>query len=215
MSPQNTYPDAFTALDLWAASAYAYRVNKGYIKSWASGDTVTNMQLVKQQLKENLSSVSDRDRTVGKLALEHFKRDMLMRTLKGDIKSDFERKLSAATAMEEFAFHADKSYWSVVPSQIAQFVKQRAYQDAVENVDIQAHPVAEIKTRITADIKIIKDFYSQNWGTYYYTALTDSDQLVRFAYKEKLKLGRHYSVKGTVVDFADKTTKLNRVTIVK
>lgn len=213
-------PTIMSALDVWIASAYANRINGGYIKSWGKwhhdSGKPSNMSLVKAAIANNLKEVSNRDRDVGKMALEFFKREMLFKTLAGKISGEFEQKLAAACGMEEFAYSQDREYWSVIPSQIRNFSKARAYQDATEGVDFANQPIAEAKSRVTLSIKIIKEFYSQRWESHYYTGLTVDNQLVRFAFnKEKLRLGKEYKLKGTVIEFEDNTTKLNRVTFAR
>lgn len=205
MIAEKTTPTVITADQVWAASAYAYRINKGYTRQ-------KNMQMVKEQLKENLNKVNERDHVVGRMAKDYFKKEMLFRALRGGL-SDFESKLATATGMEEFEYHNDKLYWCVIPSQIRSFVQTRVYEDSVDGVDLVNTPVADMKKRVNLDIRIVKHFYSQNWDTHYHTALTSTNHLVRFAYKEKMNLGKQFSIKGTVVDFADNTTKLNRVTV--
>ena len=205
MITEKVTPTVITADQVWAASAYAHRINKGYKKT-------KNMQMVKEQLKENLSKVSDRDHAVGRMAKDYFKKEMLFRALRGNL-SDFESKLATATGMEEFEYHNDKLYWCVIPSQIRSFVQTRVYEDCLNGVDVLNQPVADMKNRVDLQVRIVKHFYSQNWDTHYHTALTSANQLVRFAFKEKMNLGKQFSIKGTVVDFADNTTKLNRVTI--
>ena len=209
-----------SALDVWIASAYAYRINtQTYIPAsgdWpktAPGHKISNNKLVRKQLQSNLKDCSARDRSIGLQAMTWCKQTMMMKSLKGNL-NDFDTKLVHACTMEEFNYHTDALYWTIIPCQLRPFASERASNDMLTDVEIDRNPIAEVKKRIGLKIIIIKEFYSQNWGTWYYTAITSTNHMVRFPNKQQYSIGSHHSVQATIAEYIDKEyiTKLNRVT---
>jgi predicted acetyltransferase len=68
--------------------------------------------------------------------------------------------------------------------------------------------------RVTADIEVLKCVYSQKWGVYFVTAITDNDQSIFFSYKQDLTYGSKLSIKGTVKRQDNNQTQLNRVQVI-
>ncbi len=74
--------------------------------------------------------------------------------------------------------------------------------------------VGKVGERVTATVEVIKSVYSQQWNTFYITAITETDQAVWFAFRKPLELGQKLSIAGTVKRHADNgQTQLNRVTV--
>lgn len=91
--------------------------------------------------------------------------------------------------------------------------KTRAMQDQRLAFANSSH-IAKVGERITANVEVIKAVYSQQWNTFYITAITENDQAVWFAYRETIELGKKLSIAGTVKRHADNgQTQLCRVTV--
>jgi hypothetical protein len=52
------------------------------------------------------------------------------------------------------------------------------------------------------------------WNTNYVTGITTDDQVVFFAYKEALDIGKVLNITGTVKAHRDNSTQLNRVKVI-
>jgi hypothetical protein len=52
------------------------------------------------------------------------------------------------------------------------------------------------------------------WNTNYVTGITTDDQVVFFAYKEALDIGKVLDIQGTVKAHRDNSTQLNRVKVI-
>jgi hypothetical protein len=53
------------------------------------------------------------------------------------------------------------------------------------------------------------------WNTNYVTGITTNDQVVFFAYKEALDIGKVLNINGTVKAHRDNSTQLNRVKVIE
>jgi hypothetical protein len=74
--------------------------------------------------------------------------------------------------------------------------------------------IGAVGNKISIAIEVLKSVYSQKWGTHYITGITSDDQVVFFAYKSELPIGKMFDIYGTVKSHRDNTTQLNRVKIV-
>ena len=67
---------------------------------------------------------------------------------------------------------------------------------------------------IAVAVEIVKSNYSQQWNTWYATAVTADNSAVFFAYRQELAKGAKYTIVGTVKAHRDGSTQLNRVSII-
>jgi len=74
--------------------------------------------------------------------------------------------------------------------------------------------LGKVGERVNIQVEVIKSVYSQQWNTYYITAISETDQAVWFAYRKPIELGTKISIAGTVKRLADNgQTQLSRVTV--
>jgi hypothetical protein len=74
--------------------------------------------------------------------------------------------------------------------------------------------VAQPGNKVQLSVEIIKTNYSQQWNTWYATAITTDNCAVFFAYRQQLATGVHHTIKGTVKAHKDGQTQLNRVSVI-
>jgi hypothetical protein len=74
--------------------------------------------------------------------------------------------------------------------------------------------IGSIGGKVSVAIEVLKSIYSQKWMTHYVTGITSDDQVVFFAYKSELPIGKMYDIYGTVKAHRDTTTQLNRVKVI-
>jgi hypothetical protein len=69
------------------------------------------------------------------------------------------------------------------------------------------------KVNVT-NVEVLKCVYSEKWGTNFVTGITSEDQVVFFAYKNQLEVGKTISIQGIVKGQRNpNTTQLNRVKV--
>jgi hypothetical protein len=66
-----------------------------------------------------------------------------------------------------------------------------------------------------ANVEVLKCIYSEKWGTHFATCITNEDQVLFFAIKNKLEVSNTISIQGTVKSQRNpNTTQLNRVKVI-
>jgi hypothetical protein len=74
--------------------------------------------------------------------------------------------------------------------------------------------IGKANDKVSIAIEVLKSVYSQKWMTHYITGITSDDQVVFFAYKSELPIGKMFDIYGTVKAHRDTTTQLNRVKVI-
>lgn len=218
MIKRRKQPDfAYPAEVVWAAACTAYRINSGYLKypEIVDGKIVrpTNRELVKLYLgMDNCEFVTAVDRRQGALCQQTLKNSVTMAALKGQL-SEWNLLVSRMTALDTIESDYEISVISALPKSYDQII-------ARENVDSRlAHCdpglIAKINDRVTLSGEIVRCNYSNRFNTFYTTVITDSNQQVFFAYRERLDTGRHIRFCGRVKRHADSATQLSRVKLVE
>lgn len=215
-------PVAWSAETVWAAAATAYRVNGGeYLKDheyakdsqglWT--ETVLrrrNRDLMHDALRGQID-ITEADRDLGVRARDWLSKSILMKTLKGSFMSEFETACQRMVSLEDFDEYGSRYELALVPSQI------KSYEDAVQletaMEGIRNEPVAAVGEKVDLEITVVKSVYSQNYGVYFITGVTDSKQAVFFSFRERLANGHQCHIRGTVKAHRESSTQLNRVRI--
>jgi hypothetical protein len=73
--------------------------------------------------------------------------------------------------------------------------------------------IGRVSEKVAPTVEVLKSFYSQQWNTNYVTGITSDDQVLFFAFKQPLEVGKMYDLYGTVKAHRDNVTQLNRVKI--
>jgi len=215
-------PVAWSADTVWAAAAYAHRVNGGeYLKDpeyarddqglWL--DTIVrprNRDVMKRALDDH-SVITDEDLDLGARSRDWLSKTIMMKTLKGTVLSEFERGLQRAVTMADFDEWGCRYELALVASQI------RAYEQAVQleaaMEGISAEPIADIGAKVDVEITVVKSVYSQNFGVFFITGITRDRRAVFFSYRDRLANGHQCRIRGTVKAHRENSTQLNRVRI--
>ena len=218
-------PVTWTVETVWAAAAYAHRINEGeYLKhpeyapaQHHAGDYVTqsmtrsrNRDIMNQALRDE-TLITDQDRELGRCARDYVSKQILVKALKGTM-SEFEQSLQGAVAMTDFDEWTSRVELAIVASQIRSYEQAVQLERAMEG--ISAEPVAAIGEKVDTEITVVKSVYSQNFGVYFITGVTTDKRAVFFSYRERLANGHQCRVRGTVKAHRENSTQLNRVRII-
>jgi len=213
-------PVAWSAEMVWAAAAYAHRINGGeYLKDpqYAKDDeglwleTIVrprNRDVMKRALDDH-SVITDQDRDLGARGRDWLSKSMMVKALKGSALSEFEQGLQRVVSLTEFDEWGCRYELALVASQI------RAYEQAVQleaaMEGISAEPIAAIGEKVDVEITVVKSVYSQNFGVFFITGITTDRRAVFFSYRDRLANGHQCRVRGTVKAHRENSTQLNRV----
>jgi hypothetical protein len=199
---------------VWGAAAYADRVNGGYFKDGArdGNDQLKepNRVLVKQALRSQ-DLITEQDRALGIQARDFLSQQLMMKTLKGTV-TEFERALSGVVSRSQFT-SADQLDIAIAASQISAY--RRAVKEAVtaERIDHSRGYLADVGAKVQATVEITRVVYSNNFGVYFVSGITDTNQAVFFSYREACDVGTCVTVRGTVKAHRPDATQLSRVRV--
>ena len=205
-----------TSQDVWAAAAYAQRINGAYLKNpvfstepmpTKTKDTSRNVML--ESLK-NLTVLTEDDYQVGSAALEWHNKKLTYKSLVNQL-SDFDRSLINACRARDFSLESDRAFIAIICSQIQAYQNGVRVDEAQAKVNHSAPILGEVGAKITHKVEIVSGVYSKNYNVYFLNALTDTNQMVLFSYRERLVPGSVHTIRGTVKGFKGDVCQLNRV----
>ena len=73
--------------------------------------------------------------------------------------------------------------------------------------------VGNLADKVTLNIEVVKQLWSQKWNTWYITGITIEDQVVFFAHKTQYDIGTMLTIQGVVKTQRDNSTQLGRVKV--
>ena len=206
----------YNADDVWSAACAAQRINGSYIKLSVVSESdpattkLSNRMLV-EQLLADLSGITDKDREQGK-KVRAFYQAYTFKILQGKQLSDFDNTAMLIANREVITGNYDVAVIASLPSCYERGVVR---QSADQRVNFATGGfIGKANDKVTASIEVLKSVFSMKWNTNYVTGITSDDQVVFFAYKESLDIGKVLNINGTVKAHRDNSTQLNRVKVI-
>jgi hypothetical protein len=215
MAKRNRQPQVTYSTDVvFAAACYADRINGGnYVKfsTDSLGNIVaTNRELMFKALEDN-TVITQADRDAGE-AVRKYYHSFTFKILKGVRLSEFDNTAMLIANKEEVTGNYDVAVAAALPSCHRRAVA-RDQADAKVNF-ARGGLIGKVGDKVTASVEVTKAVFSQQWGVFFLTAITDQDQPVFFAYKKQVAAGTTLKIQGTVKAHRDNTTQLNRVKVI-
>jgi hypothetical protein len=209
----------YTADAVWAAAAYADRVNGGeYLRepenilnpdgTWQPGRPA-NKRLLANALA-NPDLVTDADLNTGREAWMWHQGRSMMDGLRGELR-DFRKTLFEAVSKTAF-LSTETMFMAVIASQICAW-RQGVMEEAARD-DVVPGYLAEVGAKVRAPITVIRSVFSQNYNVFFVTAKTESRHIVFFSYRDRIEPGYRCDIAGTVKAHRDDSTQLNRVRVI-
>ena len=210
--------------NVWGAAVAAQRINGSYIKETQYRfDTDCNTTvIVKQRNRDimldilaNPAVLTVEDIAQGQESRKFLQNDLTIRALKSQL-SGFEESVKKVLAVtEEFDTVNHKLELAVVACLPQSHQRTVARQEVQSRVRQTAGDyVGAVDSKVELDVEVVSANYSQNYGIFWVTAITQDNQAVFFSYKSKLDTGTWIQIKGTVKAHRDGKTQLNRVKVV-
>ena len=211
--PDFRYP----AEQVWAAACAAHRINAGYLKypEIQEGKIVkpTNRELVKLYLAiDDCEFITPADHQQGLLCQQTLKNAVTMAALKGEL-SEWNLLVARMTALDTIESDYELSVITALPKSYEQTVARENLDSRLAHCD--SGIIGRINDRVTLSGEIVRVSYSNRFNTYYTTVITDANQEVFFAYRERLATTRRISFCGRVKRHAGRATQLSRVKLVE
>jgi hypothetical protein len=209
--------------NVWAAAVAAQRVNGSYVKeTMYKLDENTNTTVVHKRrnrdimvdILANPALLTVEDIAQGQECRRYLQNDITFRALKNKL-TEFDTAVSKCLSVtDDFDTVKHKYELAVVaclPQSHTRALERQAVQDRVRQTsgDLVGNP----GDKVQLDVEIVKSNYSQQWNTWYATAVTEDNRAVYFAYRQELGRGTKCTIHGTVKAHKDGSTQLNRVSI--
>jgi len=157
-----------------------------------------------------LSGITDEDREQGK-KVRAFYQALTFKILQGKQLSDFDNTAMLIANREVITGNYDVAVIASLPSCYERGVVR---QTADQRINFATGGfIGKANDKVNASIEVLKSVFSMKWNTNYVTGITTDDQVVFFAYKEALDIGKVLNIAGTVKAHRDNSTQLNRVKV--
>ena len=202
--------------NVWSAACAAQRINGSYIKLSVISEsdpatTKLSNRMIVEKLLADLSSITDEDREQG-VKVRAFYQAYTFKILQGKQLSDFDNNAMLIANREFITGNYDVAVIASLPSCYERGVVR---QSADQRVNFATGGfIGKANDKVTASIEVLKSVFSMKWNTNYVTGITTDDQIVFFAYKEALDIGKVLNINGTVKAHRDNSTQLNRVKVI-
>jgi hypothetical protein len=196
--------------DVFAAACMAQRINGSYVKvSGPDPDQKTNRQLAEEALRDQ-TLITDEDRAQGELVRKYYK-GLTFKVIEGKIMSDFAKNALEIASNDVVT----STYQLAVVVSLPQSYEKASKRDDVDRRIrfAQGGFVGNIADKVTLNIEIVKQLWSNNYNTWYLTGITTEDQVVFFAHKTQYDIGTMLTIQGVVKGQRETSTQLSRVKV--
>jgi hypothetical protein len=210
--------------NVWGAAVAAQRMNGSYVKETTYIlDMDRNVSVVDKrrnrdimvEILENPALLTVEDIAQGQECRRYLQNDITFRALKNRL-TEFDGSVSKVLAVtEEFDTLKHKLELAVVaclPQSQARAQAREATQERVRQTS--GNLIGTPSEKVTCNVEVVKCVFSQNWNTWYATAITQDNDAVFFSIRESYDAGTHLTIRGTVKAHRDGVTQLNRVSVI-
>ena len=207
----------YPAEQVWAAACAAFRINGAYRKypDIQDGKIVApaNRDLVKLYLAMNNSEfVTDADRAQALVCQQTLKNSVTMQALRGEL-DEWSLLVARMTALEDVTTDYEISVITALPKNYYQIVDREHINSRLAHCDDTF--IGKVNEVVTLEGEIVRVNYSNRFNTFYTTVITDANQEVFFAYRERLATTRRIRFCGRIKRHAGRATQLSRVKLVE
>ena len=215
-SPASAPKQIDTALFFAAASAAYRQAGYTYVKSGSmTADQEGNLTPATSnkerllQCLEDPTAILDEDRQHAAMVRRHYQ-GLSFKILSGKVLGEIDAK-ALAYASGDTVSQREAGIISYLPEGYERAQARKSIEDRVN--DAAGGLIGSVGSKVTAKIEVLKTVFSQYWGVFFVTAITDQDQAVFFAHKMDLPAGSKMTISATVKAHKGNQTQLNRAKI--
>ena len=208
---------SYDASTVWGAACTAQRINGAYVKHLEMDENYKpkfpNQKINRDIMKEAIadpSMITDADRVAGEETRTYYK-GLTFKILRGKKLSDFDNSAMVIANRDTITSMYDVAVIAALPSC---FDRGRARDKMDYRVQATNGFIGKVGDKIEVEIEVAKSIFSNNYGIYFITGITPTNESVFFAQKEGLTAGDKVKIKGTVKAHRDTSTQLNRVKVI-
>jgi hypothetical protein len=206
----------FNADDVWAAACAAQRINGSYVKlamiseSDPSLTKLSNRMLAMQLLTDPFS-ITDEDREQSK-KVRAFYQALTFKILQGKKLNEFDNNAMVLSNRDVISSNYDFAVICSLPSCYERGVVRQSVEQRISFA--KGGYISAVGNKVSTSVEVLRCVFSQKWMTNFVTGITSDDQVVFFAYKSELPVGKMFDIYGTVKSQRDNTTQFNRVKVI-
>ena len=209
--------------NVWGAAVAAQRMNGSYVKETMykfdedKNTTVVHYQRNRDIMADVLANpalLTVEDIAQGQECRKFLQNDITFRALKNKL-TEFDSAVSKVLAVTD-EFNTVKHKYELAVIACLPQSHQRALAREANQARIQkttGEYIGQVKDKVTVNVEIIRCVFSQNYNTWFATAVTQDNQAVFFSIRESYDAGTWLTIRGTVKAHKDGSTQLNRVSI--
>jgi hypothetical protein len=202
--------------DVWAAACQAQRTNGAYVKlSVLTEDDKSQNKLSNRQIVESLlvdtTLITDESREEGK-KVRAFYQAFTFKILQGKQLSEFDNNAMLIANREVITGTYDLAVIASLPSCYERGVKRQTVDQRINFA--QGGFIGQVGNKVSTSVEVLRSAFSQTYNVNFITGINSDDQVVFFAYKSELEIGKMYDIYGTVKGHRDNSTQLNRVKVI-
>jgi hypothetical protein len=207
----------YNADDVWGAAVQAQRINGSYVKLTMISEsdpalTKLSNRMIVEKLLADPFTITDEDREQGKKVRAFFQA-YTFKILQGKALSEFNNTAMLISNRDVITSTYDVAVIASLPSSYERGVKQQTVDQRINFA--QGGHVGTIGDKVNLTVEVVKRIWSEKWMTSFVTGITPEDQVVFFAFKHELEIGKTISIQGTVKGQREpNTTQLNRVKVI-
>jgi hypothetical protein len=192
---------------VFAAACAAQRINGEYVK--ATGIKKTNRQITEELLQDPTQITVD-DRIQGENMRKYFK-GLTFKVIEGKQLSDFSKNVLEIVTNDMIT----STYQLAVVVSLPQSYEKASKRDDVDRRIrfAQGGFVGNIADKVTVNIEVLKQLWSNNYNIWYLTGITTEDQVVFFAHRTQYDIGTMLTIQGVVKGQRETSTQLSRVKV--
>lgn len=210
-----TLPSYNTA-DVFAAACAAHRANCGYLKIGATDDEgnvirLPNKVLIRQFLDASFD-IRDEDRDLSEKVMQ-FCQGLTFKMLTDRKLSDFEQNMLRVVEAETIASPYDIAVISSIP---ASYIRANDRKVVDTRINAASGFVGQVGDKIKFTAEILRCNFSEQWGTFFVTAITPDNKVIFFAHRNKLEVTSNINGEGKVKGHRNEredSTQLNYVKV--
>jgi hypothetical protein len=171
---------------------------------------LSNRQIVESLLVDT-TLITDESREEGK-QVRAFYQAFTFKILQGKQLSEFDNNAMLIANRDTITSTYDLAVIASLPSCYERGVKRQTVDQRVNFAT--GGLIGQVGNKVSTVVEVLRSAFSQTYNVNFITGINSDDQVVFFAYKSELEVGKMYDIYGTVKGHRDNTTQLNRVKVI-
>jgi hypothetical protein len=155
--------------------------------------------------------ITDESREEGK-KVRAFYQAYTFKILQGKQLSEFDNAAMVIANRDIITSEYDVAVISSLPSCYERGVKRQTVDQRINFA--QGGFIGQVGNKVSTVVEVLRSTFSHTYNVNFVTGINSDDQVVFFAYKSELEVGKMYDIYGTVKGYRDNTTQLNRVKVI-